>query len=107
MIGACLSVSIVSFAVIGYHCNNLDGQLNCQAFTHCIISRGTKLLTVQLVICGTAHMHRRHVPPHQRICANGLDHSAHINQAQIATLSHQCFQLPIYIEKNAEFPIIQ
>ena len=50
MIGAYLSVSIVSFAVIGYPFNCLDGQLNCQAFTHCIIVRATKLLTVQLVI---------------------------------------------------------
>ena len=47
----CLSKCvIVSFVVIGYHCNHLDGQLNCQAFTHCIISRATKLLTVQSVI---------------------------------------------------------
>ena len=57
MIGAYLSVSIVCFAVIGYHCNCLDGQLNCQAFTHCIISRTTKLLTVQLVIVAW------HTPP--------------------------------------------
>ena len=50
----CLSkVSTASLAVIGYCCNHLDGQLNWQAFTHCIISRATKLLTVQLVICST------------------------------------------------------
>ena len=46
MIGAYLSVSIVNFVVIGYHCNCLDGQLNCQEYTHCIISRATKLSTV-------------------------------------------------------------
>ena len=50
MIGAYLSVSIVSFAMIGYPLNHLDGQLNCQAFTHCIIGRATKLSTTQLVI---------------------------------------------------------
>ena len=43
-------MSIVSFVVIGYHFNHLDGKLNCQAFTHCIINRTAKLLTVQLVI---------------------------------------------------------
>ena len=43
-------MSIVSFAVIGYHFNHLDGQLNCQAFTHCIIGRATRLSTVQQVI---------------------------------------------------------
>ena len=47
MIGAYLSVSIVSFVVIGYHCFHLDGQLNYQAFTHCIISRATKLSAAQ------------------------------------------------------------
>ena len=52
MIGAYLSVSIVSFVVIGYHCNHWDGQLNWQAFRHCIISRATKLSVVQLVISG-------------------------------------------------------
>ena len=52
-------------------------------------------------------MHRRHIPPHQRICANGLDHPVYIHQAQIGTLSRQCFQLPIYIKKNAESPTIQ
>ena len=57
MIGAYLSVSIVNFAVIGYPFNCLDGQLNCQVFTHCIISRATKLLTVQLVIVAW------HTPP--------------------------------------------
>ena len=50
MIGAYLSVSIVSFVAIGYCCNHLDGQLNCQVFTHCIIGRATKLSAVQLVI---------------------------------------------------------
>ena len=50
MIGAYLSVPIVSFVVIGYCFNCLDGQLNCQVFTHCIISRAAKLLTVQSVI---------------------------------------------------------
>ena len=50
MIGAYLSVYPVSFAVIGYHFDCLDGQLNCQAFTHCIIGRAPKLLTVQSVI---------------------------------------------------------
>ena len=54
MIGAYLNVSVVIPAVIGYHCNHLDGQLNWQVFTHCIISRATKLLVVQLVICGMA-----------------------------------------------------
>ena len=43
MIGAYLSVSIVSFAMIVYPLNCLDGQLNCQAFTHCIIGRAIKL----------------------------------------------------------------
>ena len=55
MIGAFLSVSIVSFFVIGYHCNHMDGQLNWQVFTHIIISRATRLLVVQLVICAMAH----------------------------------------------------
>ena len=41
--------------MIGYCCNCLDGQLNWQAFTHCIIGRVTKLSIVQLVICGMAH----------------------------------------------------
>ena len=50
MIGAHLSVSIVSSAVIGYPFNCLDGQLNCEAFTHCIIGRATKLSTVRPVI---------------------------------------------------------
>ena len=50
MIVAYLSVSIVSFAVIGYPFNCLDGQLNCQAFTYCIIGRATKLSAVQSVI---------------------------------------------------------
>ena len=54
MIGAYLSVSIVSLAVIGYHCNYLDGQLNWQAFTQCIISMAIKLSVVQSVICGMA-----------------------------------------------------
>ena len=54
MIGAHTSVSTVSFAVIGYHCNCLDGQLDYQTLTHCIIGGATKLLTVQLVICGMA-----------------------------------------------------
>ena len=35
--------------MIGYHCNHLDGELNCQAFTQCIISRTTKLPTEQSV----------------------------------------------------------
>ena len=62
MIGVYLSVSIVSFAVIGYHFNCMDGQLNCQALTHCIIGRATKLLTVQSVICGMAHhIHRKYM----------------------------------------------
>ena len=56
MIGAYLSVSIVSLVVIGYNCNHLDGQLNWQVFTHCIISRATELSTVQSVICGMAHL---------------------------------------------------
>ena len=55
MIGAYLRLSIVSFVVIGYHCNCLDGQLNWQAFTHSIISRATKLSVVLLVTCGMAH----------------------------------------------------
>ena len=50
MIGAYLSVSLVSFAVIGYHLNHLDGQLNCQEYTQCIIGRATKLSFVQSVI---------------------------------------------------------
>ena len=49
-------MSIVSFVVIGYHFNCLDGQLNCQAFTHSLIGRVTKLLTVQSVIVA---WHRR------------------------------------------------
>ena len=57
MIGAYLSVSIVSSVLIGYCCNCLDGQLNYQAFTHCIIGRTTKLLTMQLVIVAW------HTPP--------------------------------------------
>ena len=52
MIGAYLSVSIVSLVVTGYHCNCLDGQLKWQAFTHCIIGRATKLSVVRSVICG-------------------------------------------------------
>ena len=55
MTGAYLGVSIVSFVVIGYCFNHLDGQLNWQVFTHCITGRATKLSTVQLVICGMAH----------------------------------------------------
>ena len=43
-------MSTISFAVIGYHFNCLDGQLNCQVFTHCIIGRAAKLSTV----CGMA-----------------------------------------------------
>ena len=42
--------------MIGYYCNHLDRQLNWQAFTHCTIGRATKLLVVQSVICGMAHM---------------------------------------------------
>ena len=57
MIGAYLNVSIVSFAVIGYPVNCLDGKLYCQAFTHCIIGRATKLSTVQSVIVAW------HTPP--------------------------------------------
>ena len=34
--------------------------------------------------------------PHQRICTNGLDQPAQIHQAQIGSLSHQCFQALIY-----------
>ena len=45
------------------------------------------------------HMHRRYMPPHQRMCTNGLDQPAHTHQAQIGTLSCQCFQLPTYTEK--------
>ena len=41
MIGAHPSVSIVSLAMIGYHCNCLDGQLNYQAFTHWLIGGAT------------------------------------------------------------------
>ena len=55
MIGAYLSVSIVSLAVIDYHCNCLDGQLHWQVFTHCMIGRATKLSVVLSVICGMAH----------------------------------------------------
>ena len=54
LIGAQLGVSIVSFGVIGYHCTYLDGQLNWQAITHCIIGRATKLSVVLSVICGMA-----------------------------------------------------
>ena len=43
--------------MIGYHCNHLDGQLNYQVFTHCVISRTTKLSTVQSVIVAW------HTPP--------------------------------------------
>ena len=51
----CLTKCIhCKFVVIGYCCNHLDGQLNCQAFTHCIIGRAAKLVTVQSVICGMA-----------------------------------------------------
>ena len=58
MIGAYLSVSIVSLVVIGYHCNHLDGQLNWQVFTHHIIGGASKLSVVQAVICGMAHFHK-------------------------------------------------
>ena len=57
LIGAYLSVSIVNFVVIGYHCNHLDGQLNWQMFTHCMIGRSTKLSVVQSIICDMAHLH--------------------------------------------------
>ena len=57
MIGAYLGVSIVSFAVIDYHCNHLDGQLNYQACTHHIIGRATKLSVVQLAVVAW------HTPP--------------------------------------------
>ena len=45
LIGAQLSVSIVSPVVIGYHCNCLDGQLNWQAFTHCTIGKGYQIVS--------------------------------------------------------------
>ena len=52
----CLTVFIISFAGIGYPFNCLDGQLICQAFTHCIIGGATKLLTVQSVIVSLVAM---------------------------------------------------
>ena len=52
----CLTKCVhVSPVVIGYHCSYLDGQLNRQAFTHCIIGRATKLSVVWSVICGMTH----------------------------------------------------
>ena len=45
------------------------------------------------------HMHRKHVLPHQRTHANGLDQPAGINQAQIWTLSCQYFEISIYTKK--------
>ena len=56
MIGAYLSVSFVSFDMIGYCCNCFDGQLNCQAFTS-IIGKATKLSTAISVIAAW------HTPP--------------------------------------------
>ena len=44
-------------------------------------------------------MHRWHMQLHQRTHTNGLDQPAQIHQAEIGTLSHQCFQIPhIYHE---------
>ena len=34
LLGVHPSISIVKLIVIGYHCNHLDGQLNCQASAH-------------------------------------------------------------------------
>ena len=38
LLGVHPSISIVKLIVIGYHCNCLDGQLNCWAFAHWLIS---------------------------------------------------------------------
>ena len=37
LLGVHPSISIVKLIMIGYHCNCLDGQLNCWAFTHWLI----------------------------------------------------------------------
>ena len=37
LLGVHPSISIVKLIVIGYHCNCLDGQLNCWAFAHWLI----------------------------------------------------------------------
>ena len=38
LLGVHPSISIVKLIMIGYHCNHLDGQLNCQASAHWLIS---------------------------------------------------------------------
>ena len=38
LLGVHPSISIVKLIVIGYHCNCLDGQLNCWSYTHWLIS---------------------------------------------------------------------
>ena len=37
LLGVHPSVSIVKLTMIGYHCNHLDGLLNCWAFIHWLI----------------------------------------------------------------------
>ena len=37
LLGVYPSISIAKLIVIGYHCNCLDGQLNCQVFAHWLI----------------------------------------------------------------------
>ena len=39
-------ISIVKLIMIGYHCNCLDGQLNCWAFTHWLIG-----VTIMYPLC--------------------------------------------------------
>ena len=38
LLGVHPSISIVKLIVIGYHCNHLDGQLNCWASAHWLIN---------------------------------------------------------------------
>ena len=38
LLGVHPSISVVKLIVIGYCCNCLDGQLNCQVFTHWLIN---------------------------------------------------------------------
>ena len=46
LLGVHPSISIVKLIMIGYHCNRLDGQLNCQASTHWLNS-----VTIMYQLC--------------------------------------------------------
>ena len=46
LLGVHPSISIVKLIMVGYHCNCLDGQLNCWAFTHWLIG-----VTIMYQLC--------------------------------------------------------